>query len=134
MEQDEEMATDCTNKLREEYGPDFKANDTLLRSFLDKHIPADALDDFKGARMGDGTPVFSSPAMVKALTQVARIMYPTGTTAHGAGMDNLDTVENEIAQIKTYMKTNRESYYKDEKKQARYRELLEIQERFSQKK
>lgn len=134
LENDEKLAEQCVNVLRAEYGADFKKNDTVLRDFINKHVPEDIREDLKGGRLGDGTPLFSSPAFVKFMTQTARELYPAGTVGPGAGMDNIDTIENELNDIRKFMKTNRTEYYKDEKKQARFRELLEAEARFKGKK
>lgn len=120
--------------LRAEWGPDYKANVNAMSGFVKANIPEADQANFLNARMGDGTPVFSHPGMVKAFAQLGRTLNPTGTTTPGGGMDKLDAIEDAIKGYEKRMATDRANWFKDNKAQAHYRELLTARERMTKKK
>jgi hypothetical protein len=125
---------ETSEALRQEWGPDYKANVNAMSAFVTANIPAEAQADFLNARMGDGTPVFSHPAMVRAFAQLGRTLNPTGTTTPGGGMDKMDAIEDAIKGYEKRMATDRANWFKDEKSQSHYRELLTARERMTKKK
>ena len=82
-----------------------------------------------GGRLADGTPIGSSPDALKFLVGLALIQNPTGVVVPGSEANPMKGVEEELAKIDQTMKTNRAAYNKDEKMQARYRELLVAKEK-----
>jgi len=72
-------------------------------------------------------PVGSSPAALKLLLGLALMENPAGALVPaGAGPSG---ISDEIAQIEKFMNTNRAAYNKDERMQARYRDLIDAREK-----
>lgn len=121
------------DELRSEWGNEYRQNINSINSFLDT-APADddgtALKDLLlGSRLSDGTPIGNHPTMLRWLARVAADANPAGFVSPGAGLSQIDSVNDEIASIEKSMRTNRAAYNKDEKMQARYLELLSAREK-----
>ena len=78
--------------------------------------------------MADGTMLKDNVAVQQFLLDMALTFNPASTLTPGQGGDVNASIEDELDTIKKYMRTNRKEYDKDEKMQARYRELLTAQE------
>ncbi len=133
-EQDVKARDDASEALRAEWGPDYKANVNAMSAFVKSNVPEDAQANFLNARMGDGTPVFSHPAMVKAFAQLGRTLNPTGATTPGGGVDKLDAIEDAIKGYEKRMATDRVNWYKDNKSQEHYRQLVDARDNMTKKK
>ena len=72
--------------------------------------------------------------LVKTLVDWARQLNPAGVVLPGAGGNLAKSIDDEITQIETLMKTDRATYNKDEKKQARLRELYAARDKIGAKK
>lgn len=115
--------------LREEWGPEFRRNINLVHGLLDGSGSQELKTNLLNGRLADGTPIGSSPDALKLLASLALIQNPTGVVVPGAEANPLQGVEEEIAKIEKVMRENRPAYNKDEKMQARYREMLEAREK-----
>ncbi len=120
--------------LRAEWGPEFKRNVTLIHNLLDRTTSKEIKDKFLGGRLADGTPIGSSPEALKMMLGLALADNPAGTLVPGGSGDMGQAVDDEIGKIEAAMKKNRAAYNKDEKMQARYRELLGAREKFNKRK
>jgi hypothetical protein len=136
-----EASEACQVALREEWpGGEYKRNLNIINSF-GTTLPDPVRELFFGrevgknqfiqARMPDGTPVGSNPEVVKWLAAMALAENPLATVVPGAGANQADAIADEIAGIEKRMTTDRAAYYKDEKAQARYIQLLEAQEKLA---
>ena len=113
---------ETSESLRTEWGQDYKANVNAMSGFVKANIPEADQANFLNARMGDGTPVFSHPGMVRAFATLGRTLNPTGTSTPGGGADRLDSIESAIAGYEKRMHTK--EWHRDHKAQAHYRELV----------
>lgn len=120
--QDGEIASKSEDFLREEWGVNYKRNLTLISSFLD-NAPEGLKTGLLNGRLGDGTPIASSPEALRWLLQIELERNPTATVTPGAGGNLAKSVEDERNEILKFMSTNRTAYNKDEKMQARLRDL-----------
>jgi len=124
---DVKIKEQCEENLREEWGKEFRANINRAVQMLDRVGEPGLADQFLSGRLADGTPIGSSPAALKMLLGLALIENPTGVLVpQGAGPGGVD---DEIKSIESFMRKNRDKYNKDEKMQARYRDLLEAREK-----
>jgi hypothetical protein len=80
-------------------------------------------DGLLKGRLGDGTPIASSPEALRWLLQVELERNPTATVTPGAGGNLAKSVDDERNEILKFMSTNRTAYNKDEKMQSRLRQL-----------
>ena len=111
--------------LRDEWGTDFKANLNAVEAFV-----APVKDDLLAATMPDGTPLLNSPKLMSWLANQAREVNPIVTLVPNH-QNPTQGIEQEIAQIERTMRTDRNAYNKDEKMQARYRQLLGAREKLA---
>lgn len=76
-----------------------------------------------GGRTADGKLIGNDPDVVRWLVSVANNLNPAGSVVEDAGAAGV-SVEDEIASLEKRMKEDRKGYFKDDRAQARYRELL----------
>lgn len=118
--------------LRAEWGAEYRGNINSINAFLEM-APEGIKDKLLSARMSDGRAVANDPAFMAWLSQVAREVNPVGTVVP-AGGDQMGAIETELSKIREVMRKDRAAYNKDEKMQARFRELLDAQEKRGGKK
>jgi hypothetical protein len=128
VEKDKQVQESSTEALRTEWGPEFRRNVNLINGLLDSTCSPEIKDLFLTGRLGNGTPIGSSPEALKMLLGLALVNNPAGTVVPNSGGNMAGAIDDEITKIETTMKTNRTAYNKDEKMQARYRELLGARE------
>lgn len=128
---DNQQKQETLDTLNIEWGSDFRVNLSNIENLLSK-LPDSVRDDFRGARMPDGTGVFNNPEVVRAFAQMATEMRSMGTLTPIDG-DPMKGVTSEIDELETFMREKRSAYNKDEGKQARLRELYEIRGRLDRK-
>jgi hypothetical protein len=127
--QDDENRRESQKLLKEEYGPAFQRNTHAISSLFayapggaDMNNDASLFNRLLAGRMADGKIIGDDPDMVRFLVAIAKEVNPVATViedgASGKGLDD------EIAEIEKFMRTDRRAYDKDTNKQARYRELL----------
>ena len=75
---------------------------------------------------GEGRAIMNIPEVLQGLAEVARKLNPVAQLAPSTGRTPSETLDDEIAGIEKVMREDRKAYNKDEKMQARYRELLQI--------
>lgn len=127
-EQDIKVQKDSEDALRSEWGGEFRRNINLIHGMLDGSASPELKNKILGGRLADGTPIGSSPEALKFLVGLALIQNPTGIVVPGAEGNQMQGVEDEIGKIEKVMKENRQAYFKDERMQARYRDLLGARE------
>lgn len=120
--------------LRAEWGTEFRRNINIVHGLLDGAASPGLKDKLLGGRMADGTPIGSSPEVLKMLVGLALIQNPAGVVVPNGNGNVEATVDAEIDTIEKRMRTDRKGYDKDEKQQARYRELLDAREKLKPKK
>ena len=131
VELDQQVKQETLDALNVEWGNGFRRNINLIENMLTQ-IPEDVREDFKGARLPDGTPVFSHPEVMRAFAGMALQLNPAGTLTSVEG-DPLKGVTEEIKEIEGFMKSNRKAYFADNDKQSRLRELYDIRENLNRK-
>ncbi len=120
---DSETARASEDVLREEWGKEFRPNMNLMHSLLDM-APPGLKDLLLHGRLSDRPAIGSSPAALRWLVGLAREINPAGALTGASGTAGADSIETEINGIEKTMREDRAAYNKDEKMQARYRELL----------
>lgn len=126
---DVELEETGEESLRSEWGGEYKRNITFIHNLLDGAATPEFKDKLLGGRLADGTPIGSDPAALRFLMSLALVQNPTGTLVPGYNNNPTQGVDEEIAKIDKVMREDRTAYNKDEKMQARYRELLEAKEK-----
>jgi hypothetical protein len=122
--QDQATAKASEDSLRAEWGPEFRRNINLITGLLDGSASPQMKDKLLSGRLADGTPIGSSPEALKMLLGLALLQNPTGVIVPGGHASVGQAVDDEIAATEKLMRTDRKAYDRDEKLQARYRDLL----------
>ena len=110
--------------LRKEWGNDYRPNMTAIDNLLAANVSSnpELAQRIKAS-------IEIEPEFAKLWANIARQINPV-TTLTGIDPARMEqSVSDEIAKIETTMRTNRPAYNRDEKMQARYRELLDARER-----
>jgi len=126
-EGDNAAKTATEDELRAEWGADYRANINHIQGFL-AQAPEGVADLIGNARGADGKAILNDPNVVRWLASVARELNPVGTIVPSGG-GSAKGLDDEISEIETFMRTDRAAYNKDERKQARLRDLYAARER-----
>ena len=129
--QDEMAAEDATQhqeaegQLRSDWGTDFQVNMNLITSFLD-NFGEKAKEQMMNGRYPDGRAFMNDPDVLKAIAQVQRTLNPI-TQMTPPGGDPMQTLKDEKAGLEKFMREHRDEYFKDQAKQDRLGELIQIE-------
>lgn len=116
--------------LRDEWGPDYRRNLNVMTGFIDT-LPGPVAEAFKFGKGADGLPLGYNADVLKWLTAQAMEANPLATVVPGAGANQASAIADEIAAIERRMETDRAAYFKDDKAQARYLELIEARDKIA---
>lgn len=136
MEQrDDEYRTESMQALKEEYGASFQRNLNGLSALFsmapggaDPKNPESLFARLLGGRTADGKRIGDDPAFVKFAIALAHEIAPAATVTED-GDQSGDKMNAEIAAIEKRMREDNAGYFKDEKMQARYRDLVAAREK-----
>lgn len=112
--------------LREEWGGDYRRNLNVMTGFLDT-LPEPVANAFRHGKGADGVPLGYNADVLRWLTSLAMESNPVATVVPGAGANQASAIADEIAAIDKVMREDRDRYNRDDKMQARYRELIDAQ-------
>jgi len=125
---DKELVSKAEDELRLEWQGDFRRNWNLINSYLDT-APEGVKDALLKGRLADGTPITANPDVMRFLVDSALQINPVATVVPNANGNVMNSIDDEIASIEKMMRENSKAYYKDDKIQQRYRDLLTAKER-----
>ena len=132
MARDEQNKETAAETLKAEYGADFKKYLGAAYNLLET-APEGVLEAVLGARKSDGTRLGDDIQVNRWLAQIALEINPAATVVPGSGAGSLVSIDTEINEIEQLMKTDREAYWSNPSKQARYRELTDAKERLQKR-
>lgn len=124
-EQDTELSRTTTDELRDAWGQDYRTNINLINGLLKASFGEEASDALTNGRFSDGVGFFNNVNVMKGFAEIARKVNPTAPLIPN-DMKQMQALEDEIAEIEGRMSTDRAAYNKDDKAQARLRELYDI--------
>lgn len=122
-EKDEEQRVTALDALNKEFGGAFRRNINVVDGLLSK-LPESVRDQFKSARLPDGTALFNNVDVVRGFLAIALENNPAGVIAPAGGGDLGKTAMEEYKGIQKSMRDNRTAYNKDSAKQLRFTELI----------
>lgn len=120
------------DELRQEWGADYRQNTNLISAFIGS-MPEDVRDELFLSTTPDGKQVMNNPKMLQWLAQQSRELNYTGATLP-SGQASAKGLESEINELKVLMGDKGSKYWKGpeaNKLQARYRELIDLQQRLA---
>jgi len=134
---DAEAARASSDALHAEWGAEFRPNMNMIDGLLDT-APAGVKDLLKFGRLSDGTPIMAHPDAIRWLNNMAREINPVTTVVPNAGANVSGAIDDEIKKIESDMGAPKGSpahkaYWDDDKRQSRYRDLLNARERAQKK-
>jgi hypothetical protein len=125
---DRAFRSEAVESMRQEMGPDYRANMTDLKAWLQSG-PEGLADMIAGARLPSGELMGDHPAVIGWLVQQMRELNPLQTVVPDSGGGAVKNLEAEIDSIEKTMREDMPAYRRDQKMQDRYRQLLEAKER-----
>lgn len=111
--------------LRKEWAGDYRANINMIGGLLESTFGKEAKEQLLNGRFQDGRGFMNDPKILEGLADIARKLNPIAALTKPGG-DAEKTLNDEIAEIEKVMREKRHVYDKDEKMQARLRELYDI--------
>jgi hypothetical protein len=132
---DAELIPKVQDALRAEWQGDYRARMSMFHALLDR-APSGLKDKLMNGRLADGTPIGSSVEAIKWITDLEMSINPAATVVPGAGTNQAQAIDDEIAKLTKMMGDRSSEYWKGqnaEKNQARYRDLIRAQEKMAQK-
>ena len=91
-------------------------------------MPKDVADEFQHGRLANGTPILASVDTVKWLLNMNLQLNPHSKVVPNSAGNPASAIDDEIAKIEKTMRTDRKAYDRDEKSQARLRDLYTARE------
>jgi hypothetical protein len=135
---DETLRSQTEETLRADWGNSYKPEINNIQTLLDG-LPVEVRNALLDARTPNGNGLFASPETVKAFAQLARQVNPYSVPigSDGGSLDQKG-VDTRIEQIESYMGAQRgtpewDKYWKSEKTQAEYRDLLTAREKMTKR-
>lgn len=128
---DKQHSREATDKLREQWGNDYRANMGQVSSLLDG-LGGDLKNQFMDATLPDGRRLFNSPEFVTWVAGLAREINPAGVLIPATGGDQIKSIETELNTLKAKMGNKNSDYWKGptaNQQQERYRQLIEAQQK-----
>ena len=129
-ESDDKFRRESELALKEELGPAFRRKTNAIASLFELAPGGADVKNEKSlyarlmaGRTADGAVIGNDPDMVRFLVALAMDRNPSASVVED-GDQTGKSIETEIATIEKRMKDDRHAYFKDEKAQARYRELI----------
>ena len=114
------------DQLRTEWGTDYRANINLVGSLIETTFGEENASAILNARDAEGRALMNIPGVLQGLADISRQLNPVAQLAPSTGRTADQTLEDEIGELEKFMKDDRKAYNKDEKSQARLRELYQI--------
>lgn len=125
-EQDRTFHDTAVEELREEWGPEYKANVNMVKNLLSS-APEGIAENIMAARLADGTLLGDNPNALRWLSALAREANPIHTVTGASGASGMKSLQDEIGRLEKMMGNKRSEYWTGpsaDKNQARYRELV----------
>lgn len=128
-EQDAAEQKTYEDAQRAKWGTEYRRNENLINGLLDK-APQGVKDLLLKSRLADGTLVKNHPGMADFLVALALEINPQGTVVPNSSGNIGSAVDDEIKKLEGWMAAPKGSpdsnkYWKDDRAQSRYRELLD---------
>jgi hypothetical protein len=121
------------DELRSDWGPEYRANMNAIASLLSNHAPDGLREVLFSARGENGRLLGDNPQVLQFLADVSRQIDPYGTVTPAGDASVAQSIDDEIAKYELEMKDTKareHDYWHNPVKQSRYRELLEMRDRY----
>lgn len=129
FEQDTQFKQQSLEKIREEWGQEYKLNLNLMKGVFDSYGSQGLMDKLIGGRNAEGNVIGNDPDFLRFMAAVARQINPVATVTTSG---NPAAIDDELANLTKMMGDTKSEYWKGpnaEKNQARYRQLWEAKQK-----
>ncbi len=127
-EQDLVVKQQSEDALRASWGQEFRGNVNAIQGWIKASAPKGLFERLMGGRLADGSVIGNDVEMLLWLAQTARELNPAAAVVPGGAGATIDTVNGRIEAIDKMMRNDppgsRDAYFKDEKLQKEYRDLI----------
>jgi len=125
LQQDNVDSTEATKMMEKHWGGDFEQNKNIMIGMLQKHLPAETLEGFMGARLADGKAIFNDPGVMSALANIARELNPAATLVP-SGANPIKSLEGKIQELEARM--GDDTWHKDTAAQEEYQAAIDARD------
>lgn len=133
FEKDQATKQASEDELREEWGPEYRRNIAAIENELDLTAEPGLKELILNGRTGDGTPFAADARVMRWLLGTALARNPAATVVPANGADPMKGIDERMGEIEKMMRTDRESYMKNDKVQAEYRQLIEAKQKLEER-
>lgn len=131
-ETDTKLKQEAEQALRAEWGGEYQINLNAIGGWISQ-APPEVQEYLHSARLPDGRPLIGLPEVARWMVSQAREINPTITLVPSGNGSPAVSIDTEIAAIEKTMREKRSEYLKDDKMQARYRDLINAREKLKAK-
>lgn len=124
---DKQVKAESEDTLRQEWGPEYRANMNELSNFLNTRFKEEIGADLMEARLPDGTRLGDNAKMLGTLLSMAREINPSATIVPNASEPG-KAINDELKALQAKMGTR--EWYNSPADQTRYMQLLQAKERY----
>lgn len=117
------------DNLRAEFGPEYRANLTAVNNTLSLFF-GDNANEILAARTPSGKMLGDSPEFIKSMALLARELNPAMPHIPVGNGTPSQAIGSRISEIEKMMADRNSDYWRDEKIQAEYRDLVEAREKY----
>lgn len=130
---DVEVRDQGITALKSEWGPEYQKNINMVTSLIER-FPEEVRPLLMGARLSDpsGTPLLSSPAILKTLADIANDVTPTPDVMAMSGAENIASIDAKLAEYHKMMTTK--AWYSNQAAQDDYQRLVRLKEKLDARK
>lgn len=125
---DRKFRTQSEDALRADFGGEYRANLNAVNNTLSLYF-GDSANDILSARTASGRMLGDDPLFIKSMALLARELNPAMPHIPVGNGNPMQATENRIGEIRKMMAEGKPEYWKDEKVQKEYRDLLDAQAR-----
>jgi hypothetical protein len=126
IEREKQIATAKTqteDELRKEWGGEYRGEINRIENLLNTYS-RETQEALQFGVDSNGIPLLNNPHVLRDLAIQSRIINPVSTVVAGGGTNQAASIDTEIDTIEKRMSEDRNGYFKDQKMQDRYKELL----------
>lgn len=123
QEQDQNFMAQTEDKLRTDWGNDYRRNLNIVGSIRDS-MPEGLRDRFMAGRTADGKIFGNDPDVLAWLVSLGRELHPAATLLPVGTSDPVKGVADRISEIRKFNRDNPDAYNADKAMQKEYLELL----------
>jgi hypothetical protein len=134
-EADKAEAKAAEDKLREAWGPDYRANENHLENYL-TGLPEGLQKAFRDGFGGDGRKLMHNPEFKQWMSNIAREFNPQGMVTPGGNESSMQTINEELAKLTKMAGDHSSDYWRGPLAgghQKRMLELLAAQDKLSKR-